>query len=515
MEIIRKISNQMIGRKTGCADNKIIKKRVPILLAIASCVVIQAQVIKVAIDTSLVKHTMRGGMGASWHAINQEFPLNNDEYEIPIREIGSRGSAYGGNPPIQYKQAWEQLKSHASWLGINFIRVELSQRMYEPQKGKFDFENEEMQALFNILDWAESNGADVFLQQMWMNVPWNSFPGIHPLLSAPKNLDDYAIGITTLIEFLTKEKGYSCIKYFCMTNEPPGGTWGYWWEYGGNKGNIEDAWARLNKEFEIRGINIPISGPDWTDMPTFDESKLGFSKYLGAIDIHSYHGVTAEGEENLKKWATWTHQTGKPFFLTEYGNMDLGWGGSDPNQKSFEAALSNANDVLRAMRAGVDGFNRWSFTNRGDLDGQWQLVKTYDLNTKKYLQKVLPENEAYYGFGIISRFLSKYSSVVSCESSSDDSTFLCNAVVSPDKKTTIFLLNKSSENVEIELNFTSQIQGFYLYEVTKKIVNEPDFKLEPIETFSGKKIKFTLKPNSINTLSQNYISANDAGVVLN
>ena len=113
---------------------------------------------------------------------------------------------------------------------------------------------------------------------------------------------------------------------------------------------------------------MPISGPDWTDMPPFEEEKVGFSEYFGAIDIHSYHGVGEEGEENLRRWATWAHSSGKPFFLTEYGNMNLGWGGDDPNQKSFDAAISNACDVLHGFRAGVDGFNRWSFTNRGDLD---------------------------------------------------------------------------------------------------------------------------------------------------
>jgi hypothetical protein len=38
------------------------------------------------------------------------------------------------------------------------------------------------------------------------------------------------------------------------------------------------------------------------------------------------------------------------------------------------------------MEAGVSAFNRWSFTNRGDLDGQWQLIRTWDMENKKYLK---------------------------------------------------------------------------------------------------------------------------------
>ncbi len=472
--------------------------------------------IPISVDASKTLHTMKGGMGASWHAISAEFPLNNENYAIPVREVGSRGSAFGGNPPVTDKQAWQQIKDYASWLGMNFVRVELSQRMYEPERHQFDWKNEEMQALFNILDWAQENDVDVFLQQMWMNVEWNALQGIHPLISAPKDLNDYANSIATFIEYLTLEKGYTCIKYFCMTNEPPGGTWGYWWEYGENEGNIKDAWARLKKEFDDRNISIPISGPDWTDMPPFEPGNLDMAVNFGAIDIHSYHGVTDEGEANLKKWADWAHAQGKPFFLTEYGNMNLGWGKDDPNQKSFDAAISNACDVIRGLRANVDGFNRWSFTNRGDLDGQWQLVKTYDIRNKKYLSEVNPEPEAYYGFGIISRFLSKYSKVVECKLNSSDEELLYIALMSPKGEISIVLVNKGNEPKSIILN-VKNFEGKTLnhYMVTKEKVNETGFKLEPISRHEDfKKLEIDLPPRSISNLSSYHLMQGDKGIFI-
>ena len=201
----------------------------------------KSEPVQINVNTSEVTYQMKGGMGASWHVITDVFPLNNDKYKIQVRETAPLGSAHGGNPPVSDTLAWEQIKSHASWLGLNFIRLELTQKSYLPEKNTFDWNNEEMRALCTILDWAEINRTDVFLQQMCMNVQWNAYPGIHPLISAPKDLDSYANGIATLVEYLTKEKGYTCIKYFCMTNEPPGGTWGYWWEYGENEGKIEDA----------------------------------------------------------------------------------------------------------------------------------------------------------------------------------------------------------------------------------------------------------------------------------
>ena len=355
---------------------------------------------------------------------------------------------------------------------MNFIRVELSQRMYEPERRKFDWNNEEMQALYKILDYCQKNNADVFLQQMWGYVDWNAFPGVHPLISAPKNLDDFADGIATLVGYLTHEKGYTCIKYFCMSNEPPGGPWGYWWESGDQKGpSLQQTWKRLKDEFDQRHLSIPISGPDWTSMPPFDPAKLGFAPYLGAIDIHSYDGVDAKGEANLKAWADWAHSQNKPFFLSEYGNMKLGFGTDNPGQKSFDAAISNALDVIRGLRAGVDGFNRWSFTNRGDLDGQWQLIQTFDRENKKYLSEVKPEKEAYYGFGILSRFFSKYSYTADCTANIPDSVLMTTALVSPKGEVSIFIVNPQNKPVNLNLETNSpESKTYHVYQVSKEIV---------------------------------------------
>jgi len=267
--------------------------------------------------------------------------------------------------------------------------------------------------------------------------------------------------------------------------------------------------------FDERGINIPISGPDWTDMPPFVEKNLTFAPYLGSIDIHSYHGVNNNGEANLKKWADWAHAAGKPFFLSEYGNMNLGWGGSNPAQKSFEAALSNANDVIRALRAGADGVNRWSFTNRGDLDGQWQLIRTFDLETNEYLKEVTIEREAFYGYGIISRFFAKYSSVVESSVNLFDNLWMSAALLSPEGEMSIFLLNLSDIDLPVDLEIKS-LPGkqMNVYQVTKERVVQPDFKLDVSQSFPSSQNKtLTLPAKSITTVSSYLLKNSDDGVI--
>jgi hypothetical protein len=218
----------------------------------------------------------------------------------------------------------------------------------------------------------------------------------------------------------------------------------------------------------------------------------------------------------LKKWADWAHAQNKPFFMTEYGNMKLGWGTDNPAQKSFEAALSNANDVIRAIRAGADGVNRWSFTNRGDLDGQWQLIHTFDRENKTYLTEVKPENEAYFGFGIISRFLSKYSSVVSCTANQPDSVVMSVALLSPAGELSIFIINQSDDEHIAGLNIDNLPEKILnVYQATKEIAANPGFELNAIQQFKSTKAeKLVLPARSITTVSSYALNNSDPGIIL-
>lgn len=468
------------------------------------------------INPDIVKHKMAGGIGASWHAISKEKIDEDKNYKWALRYINSRGSSWGGNPPVSDTLAWDQIYDHAEWLGLNWMRVEISARMYEPEKGKFNWDNDEMAALYKILDWCEKHKVDVFLQQMWRNVKWNSYPDVQPLLSAPRSLKYFANGLATLVKYLKIKKRYSCIKWLCITNEPPGGTWGSWWSMGEKDAPLTPAFKAVRKALDKKKISLSISGPDWTDMPEFNSKKMKFDKYLGAYDIHSYHGVDLAKQKILKEWVKWAKDHKKPFFLSEVGNMEFGWRNSDPGPKLYNTALSNVESILRGMFVGVDAFNRWSFTNRGDLDGQWQLIRTWDMDKKEYLKTVEPEPIPYYGFGIISRFYAKYSEIVQTTTEGDPD-ILSQAVRSPEKKLTIYILNLSAKlkNTAIKIEGDNNAD-FYLYKVTESEIRGGDYKMNPLETinFSGSGTKvFKIPAKAILTLSQYHLKHEDKGII--
>jgi hypothetical protein len=433
------------------------------------------------IDAGTVTHTMAGGAGASWHAMGSEAYWYPD---MPNRDNrNSRGSGWGGNPPLSYTDAWNDLERHASWLGLDFVRVEIDMRMYEPERGKFTWDNDQMKTLYRILDWCQANHVDVFFTQMWADVEWNKFDNAPRLQSAPRSVDDFATGLGTLLEHLVKDKGYTSIKWLCMVNEP-GGTWGWWIGPDGKSMDLMPAIHALRAEFDKRNLTaIGISGPDCC----LGEGTRDFNfddKAVGAWDSHNYGNYP--DETVMRLWAEGAHARGIPFFLSEFGD----WAGGkvfevpdSPSPKSYANQLTNAQKLIEGMNVGVDGFNRWSFTNRGDLDGQWQLVRTFEATRWEYYKRVVPESVPYYTYGIITRFMAKHSGVLKTNCSTPDVEVT--ALRSPKGNLTIYVLNKSQADEQVELNLANLKAGqtLYKYQVTEGAIEKPEFAMDPLAHF--------------------------------
>jgi len=131
--------------------------------------------VSVTVDCANVINMMRGGIGASWHAMETPIPYGVQHPAFTSYSHG--GSGWGGYPPAEDEQAWQQIYRHATWLGLDWNRVEIEQRIYEPQRGVFTFENPEMSILYHILEWNERSQADVFFQQMRCNAAWMASTG--------------------------------------------------------------------------------------------------------------------------------------------------------------------------------------------------------------------------------------------------------------------------------------------------------------------------------------------------
>jgi hypothetical protein len=462
--------------------------------------------LSIHVSPAKIVHTMQGGIGASFHAI-----------DTPID--GHAGSAWGANPHPDDEAAWRALLAHADWLGLDWCRVEIEQRMYEPARGQFEWDSADMRALYRILDWAESRGVDVFLQQMWQNVRWNAYPEFQSeqklwLKSAPLDMEAFAEGFAAMAEHLVKVRGYQSVKWFSITNEP-GWDWSWWLVPPKTPTTITPGLAAVRAALDRRGVTVPLSGPDWTDMPALYPVNIDFDSLIEAYDIHSYYARPAwhdgggypmqQGLDRLSDWVGWAHSRGKPLFLSELGSMTFGWGGSDPGPGSYLANLQNAAMIVEALRRGVDAINRWSFTNRGDLDGQWQLLDTWDPARKRMRERFVPHPNAYALFGVVSRFVAARSDVLETTVAGGvlDGLPRVRAVAlrSPRGALTLLIVNDGPEAFDATLDIPRE-RAWFRYEVTEADQDRADVALAPATLPDGESPALVrIGPRSVTTLS--------------
>ncbi len=127
------------------------------------------------------------------------------------------------------------------------------------------------------------------------------------------------------------------------------------------------------------------------------------------------------------------------------------------------------------------------------------------------------EPVAFYGYGILTRFNAKHSQVLETNVAGN-ADILCQTLKSPSGKLTIYMLNKSEREQPVEVQITSKMNGdgkMFLYQVTRPVLVNGDFKMDPIEAYDvskDKPIKLLLPPESISTLTRFELYHNEPGV---
>ena len=433
--------------------------------------------VEINVDTGNVTNVMRGGIGASWHAIEKPIP------------IGHGGSGWGAYPAAEDERAWQQIYRHAEWLGLDWNRVEIEQRIYEPERGRFTFDSPEMRILYRILDWNQRHGADVFFQQMWVNAAWlaysqSSDDPIARVHSAPRDLDAFADGLATLMEHLVKKRGYTCIKWLSITNEP-GSSWSWWQGSFGQPLSIGPGLAAVRKALGRHGLDLPLSGPDaGLNVPA--ALKPEDAKFLGAFDFHDYSvkfdsesaGYLEKQVKDISGWANSAHAAGKPVFITEFGSVENSAPAVTPRPDTPEPVLAAAEFVIRDANAGVDGFNRWSYLNRGDLDGLWQYVDTWDTRQNRMLSEFTPHANSYFGIGLLSRFTAKHSSVLATTVSGaqwkGSQHVYCAAFRSANGNVTLAVVNDANAEFSLKVSWIGTAPGgrFFRYRFARPRIRQ-------------------------------------------
>jgi hypothetical protein len=84
---------------------------------------------------------------------------------------------------------------------------------------------------------------------------------------------------------------------------------------------------------------------------------------------------------------------------------------------------------------------------------------------------------------------------------------------------TTYILNKSDKTIDIDLKIIGRVnQDFYVYRVTEKEINNPIYKMEPIQHFTlpaSQVTSFKVPAQSIYTITQYNLKYNDPGKIEN
>ena len=203
--------------------------------------------------------------------------------------------------------------------------------------------------------------------------------------------------------------------------------------------------------------------------------------------------------------------------------MVFGWQNDHPGPGSYEAGLKDAELVVRALNAGVDGLNRWSFTNRGDLDGQWQLVDTWDRNEKKLLDRFTPHPNTYYLFGLLSRFTPKHASVLACRVDGgrlgEHQRVFAAALQCPGDNFTLAVVNDADTSWQtgVVLRGLKQEQKLYRFRITPAHRDLAEVTVAHDGQFSvsrnGASFQDTIAPSSVSVYTTYTRDHRDPGVI--
>ena len=310
---------------------------------------------------------------------------------------------------------WENFVRRAEYLSPNMMRVMLHDvdsyaygfRAYvagtdDPKYAEFgrvplyNFESVLMKRFYNILDVAEDNNIGIIIGE------WNG-PNDRGLLS----LDSYGstltwdskmwhVMIVDMLEHLTKPvsqggKGYTCVKYFNMINEPnfkgnTNATWSARWMRGIK--SLRDVMNTSTDAVKAIGLCGPDVYDGWdhylniTLDRTVDASSRAAYDYLDFHELHWYinpstiNNGSAETTLRTRKnqvYAADPNAEQKTFGMAEIGMLD-GKTNNDQNLgiRAYEYGIHMFDLAIQMMRAGLSTGLAWSFEDSMHL--QWNDV---------------------------------------------------------------------------------------------------------------------------------------------
>lgn len=267
------------------------------------------------------------------------------------------------------------IRRRVEWMRLPVARIMMQVKWCRKADGNFDFDTPPMQALYRHLDVCQTLGTTVFLTDWGCMPEWLRVPGV-------SDVDDplYAESIGIYLEHLVNVKGYSCIRYIIMVNEPN-------WE-------VKDfaLWRRgleqVAAELKQRGLDrqIHLAGSDEAHAPDDDwhfQAVDQVAELLGAYDVHNYANDSKVRPGELEPYfrRLWDYArkhdpngVQKPCIVGEAGmGDDAQHPHSSPHINEFGYGLFMADYAVQAANAGSAAVLAWMLDDNSHAGFHWGL----------------------------------------------------------------------------------------------------------------------------------------------
>ena len=490
-------------------------------------VIDQASVRVVGMDPENVRPVIR-------ETEDMRYPLQSTSLTEPPRvrlgigktPVGILSNGLGANwsPPGQGEEAFPEDTDEAGWAhlfrqmtfaGIKWVRYWVGPGLVE--KGKVVADHRFLQRLDRLQAWAAATEATIMFE--FAVVPEEfQFGGVY---DAPRDNQEYVDHyLLPLLRHIWHERQCNRLRQICLYNEPFNPDVNPFIYYPPPPHDALEYYLDLHEKLRLAldraKVPVGLIGPNTANMfqrliELYEDRGLAprMQKAFAELDVHMWrlrfdyypptrrwpgYTITEGIERYLKPTLAAAARMGKTLSLTEVGSMYFNDFPSTARNTRHDAFLVMAEEIIRAVNAGVTGAMVWAFTNSGRIDGQWGWIGN---RAKKFA----PVPNLLNGFATLMRFQQVGAQIRPCTVAlADFSSFIsAGALLVPGQGETIWLVNDHPvENIRVEIGLPPD-RSRKTWAVYRKDF-DPEMKcLEPLPDRDG--LELNLPGMSLTTLT--------------
>ncbi len=304
----------------------------------------------------------------------------------------------------------------------------------------FTFESDGMQSLYKTLDIYQDMGTSVIIVTVdWLrDSPW------HDVKKSSR-------AVLKLLEYLVKGKGYSCVHFWTLTNEPE---LTYEWLKKMPFENYIQIHRLVKEGLKKRKLSVKIICSDEVESESwfrdsaeslFDSADIFSShKYLYPHKIESISSFFKDRINIIAKSSK--KEMPKPFFLCEFGFRGKDFGTyTNGLMNDFDYGLFTAELCIDALNNRVSGVSIWCLHEIFMPDGKKMKIGLW-----RYKDCNWEPKPVFYAYSLFTKYIKNGSRVLAIANSS--SPHIKVTYIECSERKSIFVLNKSNVSQKVIIN---------------------------------------------------------------